>query len=292
MNAVLEDTNDNSIIVSSRAQGSVFKISRSTGQLKWILGAHENWGTNWQPYLLTPVGTPFEWNFGQHAPEVTPHGTLALYDNGNNRANPFDPIVADDKNYSRAVEFSINETNMEVSQVWDSSKATNVDRLFTPIVGDANWLPRRGNFLVTYGYATYVNGAHPSPYAPKATMVRIREYTHDPVPQVVFDVSFFDHSNTDSGYVGCFCYRSIRIPDLYTHPAQEVVDLTLRLKNGKPILEFSGDETHSYTIEASDDLSAWQTLGPASADDSYGDFSFQGLPTTGFTNRYYRVVTE
>jgi len=71
-NAILEDTNDNSIIVSLRDQNAVFKFSRSTGQLKWILGPPANWGTNWQPYLFTPVGTPFDWNYGQHAPELTP----------------------------------------------------------------------------------------------------------------------------------------------------------------------------------------------------------------------------
>jgi hypothetical protein len=63
-NAIVDDTNDNSIIVSLRNQNAVFKFSRATGQEKWILGSPANWGTNWQPYLLTPVGTPFEWNYG------------------------------------------------------------------------------------------------------------------------------------------------------------------------------------------------------------------------------------
>ena len=78
-NAVIEDTRDNTIIASLRHQNAVVKFTRDTGQLVWILGPPENWGPEWQPYLLTPVGSPFEWNYGQHAPRITPQGTLLLY---------------------------------------------------------------------------------------------------------------------------------------------------------------------------------------------------------------------
>lgn len=164
-NAVLEDTNDNSIIVSLRDQNAVIKFSRATGQLKWILGPPATWPTNFQPYLPAPVGTPFEWNYAQHAPMLTPQGTLLLYDDGNYRASPFDTSILDWNNYSRAVEFSINETNMQVSQVWDSGVSNN-DRLFTPIVGKAQWLPQTRDVLVTYGYVTYINGASRAPTHP------------------------------------------------------------------------------------------------------------------------------
>ena len=49
------------------------------------------------------------WNYAQHAPQITPQGTLLLYDNGNYRASPFDSLVLDSANYSRAVEYRINE---------------------------------------------------------------------------------------------------------------------------------------------------------------------------------------
>ncbi len=86
VNAIIEDPRDNSIIISLRDQNAVFKISRASGGLKWILGPHENWGTNFQQFLLNPVGSPFEWNYGQHAPELTPQHTLLLYDDGNSKA--------------------------------------------------------------------------------------------------------------------------------------------------------------------------------------------------------------
>ncbi len=290
-NAVLEDTNDNSIIESLRNQNAVIKFSRATGQLEWILGPPENWGSAFQPYLLTPVGAPFEWNYGQHAPELTPQRTLLVYDDGNYRASPFDASVADADNFSRAVEFNIDETNMEVSQVWDSTPA-DADRLYTPIIGDADWLPRSRNVLVTYGYVTYINGAHPSPNSASATMVRIREMTHDPVPEVVFDYSIFDYTNTSTGYLGNFVYRSDRIPDLYAHPANPVTDLAVRNANKIPRLEFSADPARSYVIEASTDLMNWTAIGAAVQDEGPGEFDFSDLSASQFNARFYRVVTQ
>jgi arylsulfate sulfotransferase len=289
-NALIEDPRDNAIIVSLRNQNSVFRFSRATGQLKWILGPHANWGTNFQQFLLTPVGTPFQWNYGQHAPEITPQGTLLLYNNGDKQASPFDPPVADQANHSGAVEYSIDETNRTVSQVWASNPA-NEDRLYTPIVGDADWLPQKGNVLVTYGYVTYVNGAHPSTNGlPDATMVRIEEYTHDPVPEVVFDLAFFDDNNKSPDYLGYLCYRSDRISDLYPHLANPVSGLALNQLNQKLVLQFSADPTHSYRIQASADLKTRTDLGAPIQQGSTGDFDFENAHTD--QARFYRVVTQ
>jgi arylsulfate sulfotransferase len=297
-NAVLEDTNDNSIIVSLRDQNAVFDFSRSTGELQWILGPHEGWGTHWQPYLLAPVGTPFEWNYGQHGPDLTPQGTLLVYNDGAQRAMPFDPPVPDQDNYSDAVEYRINDTNMTVSEVWNSSWQTNQDRLYSPILGKTQWLPTTRNVLVTYGFVTYVNGKTPSPYATNstplgpATMVRIEEYTHDPVPQVAFDLSFFDYDNTSSDYAGYFCYRAEWVSDLYPHPAEPVNDLVMSRVEQIPILEFSADPTHNYLIQASTDLTHWTTIGTPVQDGSAGDYYFDDLDASQFTTRFYRVVTQ
>jgi hypothetical protein len=294
-NAVLEDTNDNSIIVSLRDQNAVFKFSR-TGQLKWILGPPANWqtnfqGTNLQQYLLTPVRTPFEWNYAQHAPTLTPQGTLLVYDDGNFRASPFDPPVPDQDNYSRGVEFGINETNMEVTQLWDSTAAGG-DRLYTPALGETEWLPQRRDVLVTYGYVTYINGVPPSATAPNASMARIIEYTHDPDPQVVFDLSFFDYDNTNPYYRGYFVYRALRIPDLYAHPANPVTDLGVSEENTRARLEFSADPARTYDIQASTDLKNWITIGTAVQDEVPGDFEFDDFNVSQFTERFYRVVTQ
>ncbi len=289
-NAVLEDTNDNSIIISLRNQNTVFKFDRS-GQVKWILGPPANWPANLQPYLLTPEGTPFEWNYGQHAPMLTPQGTLVLYDDGNFRASPFDPPVLDQNNYSRGVEFNIDEDNMQVSQVWDTTPA-NEDRLYTGALGRAAWLPQTGNVLVTYGLVSYINGVPPSSHATNATMSRIIEYTHDPVPQVVFDLRFFDPTNTSTTYKGYFLYRSYRIPDLYAHPANPVVNLSVTIVDNVPYLQFTADPVHSYEVETSTDLVNWQTAGPADQTDTPGQYEFYDSDEIPSDTRFYRVVTE
>ncbi|HVU08793.1 MAG TPA: aryl-sulfate sulfotransferase [Verrucomicrobiae bacterium] len=292
LNALFDDTNDNSIIFSSRVQNAVFKLSRSTGELKWILGPHALWGTDWQQYLLTPVGDSFNWNYGQHAPEVTPQGTVLLFNDNPYQASPFDTQVADQNNYSSAVEYSIDETNMTVSEVWNSAWQTNQDRLYAPIVGRAQWLPQTRNVFVTYGYVTYVNGAPPNSYAPGATMVRLIEYTHDPVPQVVYDISFFDYGNTSPTYLGYTCYRAYQIPDLYAHPLESVADLTVRDEDQIPVLEFSADPTHNYLIQASTDLINWTTIGSPVQEGGTGDYDFEDLNANQFQTRFYRVVSQ
>jgi arylsulfate sulfotransferase len=290
-NAVIEDTNDDSLIVSMRNQNAVFKFSR-TGQLKWILGPHEGWSAKFQPYLLTPVSTPFDWNYGQHAPMLTPQGTLLLYNDNNYQASPFDPPVANQDNYSSAVEYSIDETNMTVSEVWNSAWQTNQDRLFAGALGKAQWLPQTRDVLVTHGYVIYVNGVPPSPYAPTATLFRLIEYTHDPVPQVVFDLSFFDYGNTSANYHGEFCYRALRIPHLYPHPADPVADLAISYENQIPFLKFSADPAWSYVVQASSDLKNWTTIGTPVQAGEVGDYYFEDLNANPSAPHFYRVVTQ
>lgn len=289
-NAVLEDPSDNSLIVSLREQNAVVKFTRS-GQIKWILGPPARWTTAFQKYLLTPVGQRFEWSYGQHGPQLTPQGTIVLYDDGNYRGSPFAAAVADRNNYSRAVEYRIDETNMSVSQVWDSGK-TNDDRLFTPVVGNTDWLPRTGNVLATFGYVTYVNGAVPYTYQTNATMVRIKEFTHDPVPKVVFDLSFWRSGYQGTKYKGYFTYRSHRIPDLYAHPMAAVTDLSIHSEGGVPHLEFSGDPALSYVIQASSDLASWKTIGVPAQSATAGEFDFFDYGVDPLAATYYRIATQ
>ncbi len=112
------------------------------------------WGTNWQPYLLTPVGTPFDWNYGQHAPELTPQARCC-----SSTTTLTKPVLSIllwliQDNYSSAVEYSIYETNMTVSEVWNSAWQT----IKTGSIrhrGRVQWLPQTRNVFVTYGYITY-----------------------------------------------------------------------------------------------------------------------------------------
>jgi len=292
-NAVIEDPSDNSIIASLRNQNAVVKFSRATGQPVWILGPPENWGPQWQPYLLTPVGAPFEWNYGQHAPTLTPQGTLLVYDDGNFRASPFDPPVPDSANYSRAVEYDINEQTMEVAQVWQYGQ--NVpEPLYTGYLGSATWQTNTGNVLVDFGAVSYVNHLHPSPIAPPAVMLRVQEVTHDANPEVVFDLSVFDYANSNPQYLGYWAYRSRRVPDLYAHPAMPVTDLNLYYNGGVPLLQFSADPARTYVVEVSSDLQNWSVLGTAKPETGglYDVYDFEDFDSDAPPARYYRVQTQ
>jgi len=290
-NAIIDQPADDSLIVSLRNQDAVIKFTRA-GQIKWILGPPENWGPEWQPFLLTPVGTPFEWNYGQHAPTITPQGTLLLYDDGNCRAEPFAPPVPDQDNYSRAAEFSIDETNMQVSQVWEFT-GTNTDRLFTSAVGNATWLPQTGNVLVDFGYVSYENGLPAETLATNATIVHLKEVTHEAVPQVVFDLEMADPTNNvNTNSSGYLVYRSHHIPDLYVHPANPVANLIVQIEEGQTTVQFTADPVRNYVVQASEDLVNWNVLGVATPEDDDGDFYFiddNGNPPAA---EFYRVLTE
>ena len=292
-NAVIEDPRDDSLIVSIRMQSAVVKISRATGQLRWILGPHDNWGPAWQPYLLTPVGYPFVWQYAQHSPMLTPQGTLIMHDNGNYRAMPFAPSVAASNNYSRAVEYSINEQTMEVSQVWDYGRTNVADRLYTDHEGIAEPLPRTGNVLNDFAAVSYVNGKAPSSFGTSATMTRITEVTHDAEPEIVFDLAISLFTNKNTTYKDVSSYRSHRIPDLYAHPAKPVADMAVTCQDGTPLLQFSADDTLSYLVEASTNSVDWETIGvPEEDEERLGDFSFEDDQASEFPVRYYRVVTQ
>ena len=290
-NAIIDDTNDNSIIVSMRDQNAVMKFSRLTGQIKWILGSPTNWPASFLQYFFTPVGSPFDWNWGQHRPTLTPQGTLMLYNDGDWRADPFNTPVADSNNYGSAEEFSLDETNMQVSEVWNSAWQTNVDRLYSQVVGKAQWLPQTQHVLVTYGYVQWVNGLSPNPKDADGSMPRIREYTHDPIPRVVFDLAMWNYTNTSSTYIGNLVYRATRIPDLYTHPLEPVAALVINVVNQIPVLTFSADPTHTYSIQESTDLQNWTTVGTALPSGDAGDYYYYDLDAGETVHCFYRVIT-
>jgi len=124
-------------------------------------------------------------------------------------------------------------------------------------------------------------------------MVRLIEYTHDPVPQVVFDLSFWDYGEANNpDYYGYWCYRAYQVPDLYAHPAEPVTDLTVYDEYSIPLLEFSGDPARSYTIQASTDLTNWTTIGTPVEEGGVGDYDFYDLNANQFTTRFYRIVTR
>lgn len=236
-NAVTHDPSDDSVLVSIRHQDAVVKFSRQTGELIWILGPHDNWSSQSQPYLLLPTGTPFRWQYHQHAPMITGDGTLLLFDNGNYRASPFDgnPQVPDSANFSRAVEYEVDEAAMTVRQVWEYGENVG-ETLYSGFICDADWMPATGNVLITFGAVSYAGGVSSTDLGLGLTHTRIIEVTHDAVADRVFDLQIYDPTG---GQITI--YRSERIPDLY--PQQYVkppngVGNSLRLDRTASAIEF------------------------------------------------------
>jgi arylsulfate sulfotransferase len=210
-NAVIDDPRDDSIIVSFRHQDALVKFTRA-GKLKWILGTHANWPAAFQPYLLKPVGEPFEWQYHQHSPAITPAGTILVYDNGNHRASPFDgkPKLTGLQNYSRAVEYAVDEQKMEVRQVWEYGE--NIpERLYTAHIGDANWMKSTGNVLITFGGTSVTGGVPNAELGLGDISTRIIEVTHTTPAIKVFDLLVYD----PTPHARMQVFRSERIPDLY-----------------------------------------------------------------------------
>jgi len=76
-----------------------------------------------------------------------------------------------------------------VDKVWEYGQFED-ETLYTPFIGDADYLPETGNAVITFG------GIQPA---------RIIEVTRTPPAQKVLDLSLID----------TFTYRSERLPSLY-----------------------------------------------------------------------------
>jgi hypothetical protein len=164
--------------------------------------------------------------------------------------------VPDHVNYSRAVEYRIDEETMEVSQVWEYGGNTP-ERLYSGSRGDADWLSVRGNVLITFADISFVNGMRPSAFSEDASMTRIIEVTHDPVPEVVFDIAVFDDANRDSNYGGVTSYRARRIADFYS---TSVGVSSVSPSTGALTLVWNAVPEYTYELSTSKDLVAWETV--------------------------------
>lgn len=199
VNGLAFNPKDSTIIVSARQQG-VVKIAWD-GSLKWILAPDRNWGRagrngdgfETRPFLLKPVnaeGRPygpdvregivspegFDLPWGQHAPELLPNGNFMVYDNG------FMRNFVQQANYSRAVEYAVDEANGTVQQVWQYGKERG-PQFFSLLISDVDKQPVTGNVLVTSGYI--VDGT-----------TKIAEVTY-PGGEVVFEATI--HHKTLNG---------------------------------------------------------------------------------------------
>ncbi len=212
-NGTCYDPRDDAILVSLRTQDAIVKIDRTTGTLKWILGAPENWRDPWAAKVLRADGD-VTWNCHQHDCSVTSAGTVLCFDNGNYRAQPFAPPLPHARNASRAVEFDVDETRRTARQVW-SFGAEPEHRLFAGFQGGAIRMPRTGNTFITYGGICRRDG-EPSDEAGDALVeAKLLEVSRE--GRLLFDLRIGD---VDAGYPGYYVFRSEMAPaHLQVRPA-------------------------------------------------------------------------
>ncbi len=199
-NAVASDASGRYALASLRAQDAVVKIDLETGEPLWILGHHDGWAPEFEDLLLEPVGDLL-WPYHQHAPMFTPEGTILMFDNGNERAWPFQTRTPPSEAFSRAVEYRVDEDNMEVSQLW-AYGGPGSEYFFSTFISDADWLPTTRNVLVTDGGKVTDPNAH--------HWARIVEVTHTTPAEKVFEI-FID----DEAPEGWAVYRAERLASLY-----------------------------------------------------------------------------
>jgi hypothetical protein len=91
---------DGHLIISSRHMDEITKINRQTGQIIWRLGGKNN--------QFNFTNDPLKFSY-QHSARRLPNGNLMLYDNGNYHSPQF----------SRAVEYQLDEVNKIATLVWE-----------------------------------------------------------------------------------------------------------------------------------------------------------------------------
>jgi hypothetical protein len=221
INAVEYDPLSDTIFASARHQDAVIAFSRETGELRLIIGPPENW-EGFEEYLLTPEGDDFAWPYHMHAPEVTPSGTLLMFDNGNNRASPFtgQPVTPADANSSRAVEYRIDDENMTIEQVWEWGLAQGGESLYAAFVGDADRTVLSNNTLITFGGLCTENGVPSQNLQVCRSTARIIEIDNG-TGDKVFDLALDDADPSSTGYV---VYRAERQVSLYSDTQTSITD--------------------------------------------------------------------
>ncbi|MDR3668079.1 MAG: aryl-sulfate sulfotransferase [Ignavibacteriaceae bacterium] len=131
-NAIDVDNSGN-IVFSMRHLSSVIKIDRQTGNIIWTLGGKQNQFTFINEH---ESNSPNYFSF-QHDVRVLPNGNITLFDNGNQHQ----------PNYSRGVEYKLDEQNKTATLVWEFRHTPDI---YGFAMGSVQRLPN-GNTLIGWG---------------------------------------------------------------------------------------------------------------------------------------------
>lgn len=165
---------DEHLLLSSRSLSEITKINRFSGETIWRFGGSQN------EFQIMDQG------FGsfskQHDIRALNNGNYMLFDNGNDHT----PSI------SRAVEYHIDEENMQATRVW---QFIHPEEIFAPSQGNAQRLDN-GNTVIGYGSFNQVGGGRVTEVnadgeivfefkmEPGITSYRVRKFDFEPVFEV------------------------------------------------------------------------------------------------------------
>ena len=104
----VELDNDGHIVLSCRETSEILKISRETGETIWRMGGKNNDFTILGDH---EENAPRYFKL-QHFVRRMPNGNIIMFDNGADKDNP-------QRDYSRAVEYAMDEENNTATMVWE-----------------------------------------------------------------------------------------------------------------------------------------------------------------------------
>ncbi|WP_372384030.1 aryl-sulfate sulfotransferase [Vibrio sp. BS-M-Sm-2] len=243
----------NSYMISSRHQDAVIAFNQNSSfdsvtheagaDIRWILGAHDNWTIEYQPYLLIPVDENGNsdgnysdkrwldrnfWNWGQHSATFLPDQDnnpstvdIILFDNGNFRSFDSSYWVNAADNSSRYVHYRIDEVDKTVQLIYEYSDQYSY-KYYSGYVGnvvrysDNN---ESGTFLINYGGANFdgegnkigtPNGDPEDGSSVTGVFAEIAVTEVDfETGQPIFGVKI---SNGDTGHFSFYSFKSLRFP--------------------------------------------------------------------------------
>ncbi len=126
---------DGNFLLSSRNLSQIIKIDRNTGNIIWKLGGKDN---DFAFINEHEENSPTYFSY-QHDIAVLANGDITLFDNGNQHLTQ----------YSRAVEYKLDQVNKTAELVWDYRHSPDI---FAQAMGSVQRLPN-GNTLVGWGGA-------------------------------------------------------------------------------------------------------------------------------------------
>jgi len=185
INTVWKLEGEDALLLSLRNQDAILKLTYPEGEIEWLLAPQEDWPEELEESVLEANDDTLTYTAGPHAVEELPdqdgnEATLDILLFDNNRVYTRGNETLSEE-YSRAVQYRINEEEGTVEEIWSAGEERGTD-FYSRIVGDADYLPETENALMTSG--------HVLDEAENQRSSIILEVTREENPEVIFELRY------------------------------------------------------------------------------------------------------